>query len=66
MATKKLPPIHPGEVLREDFLAPMKLSPYAVARAARQPLGIHMQRRVIHCIYGEILRWSRRQRCLAI
>jgi addiction module HigA family antidote len=35
--TKKLPPIHPGEVLREDFLAPMKLTPYAVARACGVP-----------------------------
>jgi antitoxin HigA-1 len=28
---KKLPPVHPGEVLREEFLVPMKLTPYAVA-----------------------------------
>lgn len=35
--TKKLPPVHPGEVLREDFLRPMKLSPYAVARAVGVP-----------------------------
>lgn len=28
---KKLAPVHPGEVLREEFLAPMKLTPYAVA-----------------------------------
>jgi antitoxin HigA-1 len=34
---KKLPPIHPGEVLREEFLAPMKLTPYAVARACGVP-----------------------------
>jgi len=34
---KKLPPVHPGEVLREDFLAPMRLSPYAVARALGVP-----------------------------
>lgn len=34
---KRLPPIHPGEVLREEFLAPMKLSPYAVARACGVP-----------------------------
>src|ERR1041384_5719199 len=34
---KKLPPIHPGEVLREDFLVPMKLTPYAVARACGVP-----------------------------
>jgi antitoxin HigA-1 len=24
--SKKLPPMHPGEVLREEFLAPLKLS----------------------------------------
>lgn len=24
--TKKLPPIHPGEILREDFMSPLKLS----------------------------------------
>jgi addiction module HigA family antidote len=29
--TKKLAPVHPGEVLREEFLAPMNLTPYAVA-----------------------------------
>lgn len=27
------PPIHPGEVLREEFLAPMKLTPYALAQS---------------------------------
>jgi addiction module HigA family antidote len=35
--SKKLAPVHPGEVLREDFLGPMKLSPYAVARACGVP-----------------------------
>jgi addiction module HigA family antidote len=34
---KRLPPVHPGEVLREDFLRPMNLSPYAVARAVGVP-----------------------------
>lgn len=34
---KKLAPVHPGEVLREDFLAPMKLTAYAVARACGVP-----------------------------
>jgi addiction module HigA family antidote len=34
---KKLPPVHPGEVLREEFLIPMKLSAYAVARAIGVP-----------------------------
>ena len=34
---KKLPPIHPGEVLREEFLVPMKLSAYSVAKACAVP-----------------------------
>jgi len=34
---KKLPPVHPGEVLREEFLRPMNLSPYIVARAVGVP-----------------------------
>jgi addiction module HigA family antidote len=34
---KRLPPVHPGEVLREEFLGPMKLTAYAVARACRVP-----------------------------
>ena len=28
---KKLPPVHPGEILREEFLVPLKLTPYAAA-----------------------------------
>jgi len=34
---KKLPPVHPGEILREEFLGPMNLSPYTVARALGVP-----------------------------
>jgi addiction module HigA family antidote len=34
---RKLAPVHPGEVLRDDFLGPMKLSAYAVARAVGVP-----------------------------
>jgi addiction module HigA family antidote len=34
---KKLAPVHPGEVLREEFLHPMNLSPYLVARAVGVP-----------------------------
>ena len=37
MATRKLPPIHPGEVLREDYLVPMGLTPYALAKAIGVP-----------------------------
>jgi len=31
------PPIHPGEILREEFLQPLGLSSYAVARRCRVP-----------------------------
>ncbi|WGD31980.1 HigA family addiction module antitoxin [Ancylobacter sp. WKF20] len=31
------PPIHPGEVLREEFLAPMGLKPYGLAKALHVP-----------------------------
>ncbi len=34
---KKLPPIHPGEILREEFLVPLKLTPYAIAAALHVP-----------------------------
>jgi hypothetical protein len=32
---KTLPPLHPGEVLREEYLQPLGLSPYAVAVKAQ-------------------------------
>ena len=35
--SKRLPPVHPGEVLRKDFLKPMGLTPYAVAQACGVP-----------------------------
>ena len=34
---QKLRNIHPGEVLREEFLVPMKLTPYALAQACGVP-----------------------------
>ena len=34
---KKLPPVHPGEILREEFLVPLRLTPYAVAAALHVP-----------------------------
>lgn len=34
---KKLAPVHPGEVLREDFLVPMQLSAGALARIVGVP-----------------------------
>ena len=32
MAQKKLPPVHPGEILLEEFLAPMEISQYRLAK----------------------------------
>jgi addiction module HigA family antidote len=34
---KKLPPMHPGEVLREEFLEPLGLSAGALAKTMRVP-----------------------------
>ena len=34
---KKLPPMHPGEVLREEFLIPLGLSAGALAKACGVP-----------------------------
>ena len=33
MKTKKLPPVHPGEILLRDFMEPLGLSQYALAKA---------------------------------
>lgn len=37
MADAKHEPVHPGEVLLEDFLKPMGISRYALARATGMP-----------------------------
>ena len=37
MAANKLPPVHPGEVLLEDFLKPLGLSQYRLAKSLRVP-----------------------------
>lgn len=37
MTRKKLPPIHPGEILRDEFLEPMKISVYTLAQAIKVP-----------------------------
>jgi addiction module HigA family antidote len=34
---KKLPPVHPGEVLLEDFLKPMDISQYQLAKDISVP-----------------------------
>ena len=37
MSKKKLPPVHPGEVLREEFLKPMGISQNRLALDLRVP-----------------------------
>lgn len=37
MAVRILPPVHPGEYLREEYLRPLGLSPYALARSLGVP-----------------------------
>lgn len=34
---RRLPPVHPGEVLRDEFLRPMKISVYELANAVKVP-----------------------------
>lgn len=36
---RDLPPIHPGEQLREEFLVPLGLSAYALAKALDVPVS---------------------------
>jgi antitoxin HigA-1 len=37
MPTKKLPPIHPGEILLEEFMKPLDLNAHKLALALRVP-----------------------------
>lgn len=37
MAASVLPPIHPGEILREEYLAPLGLKPYTLAKKLNVP-----------------------------
>jgi antitoxin HigA-1 len=40
MPEEKMPPIHPGEILKEDFLDPMGISQYRLAK----DIGVHAKR----------------------
>ena len=40
--SKKVPPIHPGEILNEEFLLPLKVTQYRLAKAIGvDPTRIH-------------------------
>ena len=45
---KKLPPIHPGEILKDDFLVQMQVTQYRLARA----IGVD-PRRVHAIVHGQ-------------
>lgn len=48
MKYKKLPPIHPGEILREEFLEPMGISQYRLAKDISVP-----PRRINEIVHGK-------------
>ena len=48
MSTRDLPPVHPGEILREDFLTPMGISRYRLAKSIGVP-----QRRIDEICAGK-------------
>ena len=45
---EKMPPIHPGEILNEEFLLPMKVTQYRLAKA----IGVD-PRRIHSIVHGE-------------
>ncbi len=47
MAAKKLAPVHPGEVLLEEFLGPMAISQYRLAKDITVP-----PRRINEIVHG--------------
>jgi len=48
MATRRLAPIHPGEVLFEDFLEPLEISQYRLAHDISVP-----PRRINEIVHGK-------------
>ncbi len=48
MAKKELPPIHPGEILLEEFLEPLGLSQYRLAKGISVP-----PRRINEIVHGK-------------
>jgi addiction module HigA family antidote len=48
MPTRKIPPIHPGEILFEEYLRPMGLSQYRLAKDISVPA-----RRVNEIVHGK-------------
>ena len=51
MATNRMRPIHPGEILREEYLVPLNMSAHALAMELRAPASrindIVLERRAV-------------------
>jgi addiction module HigA family antidote len=48
MVEKKIPPIHPGEILLEEFLVPLEISQYRLAKDIGVPA-----RRINEIVHGK-------------
>lgn len=48
MSNKKIPPVHPGEILLEEFLKPMSISQYKLAKDINVPA-----RRINEIVHGQ-------------
>ena len=48
MHSEKLPPVHPGEVLLEEFMNPLSITQYRIAK----DIGVH-PRRVNEIVHGK-------------
>jgi len=48
MSAKKLPPVHPGEILLEEYLKPMEISQYRLAKEISVPA-----RRINEIVHGK-------------
>ncbi len=48
MSAKKLPPVHPGEILMEEYLEPMGISQYRLAKEMSVP-----PRRINEIVHGK-------------
>jgi antitoxin HigA-1 len=47
MGSKKIPPIHPGEILMEEFLKPLGISQYRLAKGINVPA--RRINEIVHC-----------------
>lgn len=48
MSEEKLPPVHPGEILRDDFLIPLNITQYRLAKDINVP-----PRRINEIVHGK-------------